>query len=112
MDRKSNLSLVGFLATLTALEVAAPAARALTAQPPPLTVEARLSRLSDTLKNRVDNLSETNPSNPEIGEIAQGFVNRGGGGGFVNRGGGGGFINRRPWRNGWGDGGGFLNRRY
>ncbi|MGK7928106.1 MAG: GrrA/OscA1 family cyclophane-containing rSAM-modified RiPP [Spirulina sp.] len=111
MERKSNLSLVGFLAALTALEVAAPAARTLAAQPKHLTVEARLTRLSDTLKNRVDNLSETNPSKPEIGEIVGSFVNRGGGGGFVNRGGGG-FVNRRPWRNGWGDGGGFLNRRY
>ena len=105
MNRTSNLSLVAFLAALTALEMAAPVA----SQPTPLTVESRLSRLAETLKSRIDRLPETPELPGETDIVAQWLKTRGGG--FLNRPGGGGFLNRRPWRNGWGDGGGFLNRR-
>ena len=98
-----------------------------------LTVENRLSRLTEAMQERGIDISDE--KNEDL--IARGwgnggrggFVNRGGGG-FANRHGGGGFVYRSPFRNGggfynryggggfvnrgggWRNGGGFVNRRW
>ncbi len=112
MNIHTRSGLVGFLLALAALN--APSATAATQaeeiQPPIQTIEGRLNRLTDTIRDRETQLDITTPELDQL--IAGGFANRRGGGGFANARGGGGFLNSNPWRNGWRDGGGFLNRRY
>jgi rSAM-associated Gly-rich repeat protein len=120
MNTQSKLSLVGFLAALAALELAAPPAQAKEVQTANNPVEARLTRLSKTLQSRVETLPTSSPLSDTANLVAQwlngsdrGFANIPGGGGFVNRDGGGGFVNSRPG-GGFANsrpGGGFVNRR-
>lgn len=110
MNISTRTGLVGFLLALAALN-APPATAATQAdeiQSPSQTIESRLNRLTDAIRDREIQLNITTPELEQL--IAGGFANRSGGGGFVNRSGGGGFINANPWRDGWRDGGGFWNR--
>jgi rSAM-associated Gly-rich repeat protein len=119
----SKITWIGFLVTLSALSIPSKTVAHETnsvSKIKPQTIENRLSRIAETLKQRenqwLESTENTKNLNPQentkmiagwVNIGGGGFANRGGGGGFVNRGGGGGFVNR-----GWRDGGGFLNRRY
>jgi rSAM-associated Gly-rich repeat protein len=85
-----------------------------------LTIETRLSRITEAMEKRGIDVSTEKPDDligfgwgdgrrgNWVNLNRGGFANRHGGGGFVNRrpwGDRGGFYNRRPWRNG-----GFINR--
>jgi len=97
----TKTGLVGFFLALSALNI--PTANATVKTPVSTTIESRLSRITETIKER-ENQLQVKPEVPQPGEkIAGAWGN--GGGGFVNRGGGG------NWRNGWGDGGRFINSR-
>jgi rSAM-associated Gly-rich repeat protein len=99
----NTTGLVGFLLVLSTLSISASAEAAAT---PLNTIEARLSRLATTVRERAEQLPEST-ENPDL--LAIGWAD--GRGGAWGNGGGGGFINSRPWRNGWADGGGFWNSR-
>ncbi|MDJ0729066.1 MAG: GrrA/OscA1 family cyclophane-containing rSAM-modified RiPP [Crocosphaera sp.] len=83
-----------------------------------LTIENRLSRLTEAIQERGIDISDEKKDDL----IARGWGNgrrgswgNGYRGGFANRHGGGGFVNRSPFRNGGGfynryGGGGFVNR--
>lgn len=113
MKIKTATGFVGFILSLSALNVAV--AEATTASPSPsseqsvTTIEKRLSRLSATVKAQQEQLSELAQLPPNIG-IGLGWAN-GNGRGWVNGRGGGGWVNGRGG-GGWADGGGgFFNRR-
>lgn len=110
MNINTRAGLVGFLLALAALngQSAKAATQVDAMQAPKSTIESRLNRLTEMIRNRESQLDITTPELDQL--IAGGFANRRGGGSFVNRSGGGGFINTHPWRNGWRDGGGFWNR--
>jgi rSAM-associated Gly-rich repeat protein len=103
----NTTGLVGFLLVLSTLSISASAEAAAT---PLNTIEARLSRLATTVRERAEQLPEST-ENPDL--LAIGWAD-GRGGAWGN---GGGFWNSRPaWRNGGsfvnrGGGGGFINRR-
>jgi rSAM-associated Gly-rich repeat protein len=112
MNITNRTGLVGFLLILAALNVPS-SAEATTEQP--ATIEARLSRLSSAVRERVNQLPnpEEDPTLQAFG-WADGSRNRG----WVNgRVGGwtdghrGSFVNARPWGNGWSDFGRFNNFR-
>jgi rSAM-associated Gly-rich repeat protein len=121
MKIKTATGFVGFILSLSALNVAA--AEATTTSPSPsseqsiTTIEQRLSRLSATVKAQQEQLSELAQLPPNIG-IGLGWAD-GNGRDWVNGRGGGGWADGsgRDWVNGrgggrWADGGGFFNRRY
>jgi rSAM-associated Gly-rich repeat protein len=103
LNISTKTGLVGFFLALGALNI--PTANAIVKTPVSITIESRLSRITETLRERENQLQEK----PEVlkpGEqIAGAWGN--GSGGFVNRGGGGGGN----WRNSWADGGRFINSR-
>ncbi|ACB49662.1 conserved hypothetical protein [Crocosphaera subtropica ATCC 51142] len=120
MQITTKITCVGFLLAVSTLTASIAKSQALLSDNN-LTIESRLSRLTEAIQQRgIDIAPETN--NDLIG---LGWGNGRGGswgngyrGGFANRHGGGGFVNRNPWRNGggfvngrpWGDRGGFYNR--
>ncbi|CAC5345906.1 MULTISPECIES: GrrA/OscA1 family cyclophane-containing rSAM-modified RiPP [Planktothrix] len=116
MEISTKIGLVGFFLALSALNI--PAANATVKTPESTTIESRLSRITETLKQRENQLQEK-PEALQPGEqIARGAWGNGGGrGGWINRGGGGSWgnggswRNGNNWRNGWGDGGRFINSR-
>ncbi|WRH66585.1 MAG: GrrA/OscA1 family cyclophane-containing rSAM-modified RiPP [Planktothrix sp. GU0601_MAG3] len=121
MEISTKIGLVGFFLALSALNI--PAANATVKATESTTIESRLSRITETLKQRENQLPQTSEA-PQPGEqIARGAWGNGGGRGWVNRGGGGrwgdgrswldggGWRNGNNWRNGWGDGGRFVNFR-
>ena len=116
MEISTKIGLVGFFLALSALNI--PAANATVKTPESTTIESRLSRITETLKQRENQLQEK-PEELQPGEqIARGAWGNGGGrGGWINRGGGGSWgnggswRNGNNWRNGWGDGGRFINSR-
>ena len=119
MDINTRTSLVGFLLAVSALSLPAAAANSPTPEieATPQTVESRLSRLTEAIRERTQQLPETSAFTSD--EIALGWGDGRGGrrgwvdtrrGGWLN-GNRGGFANRNPWRNGWGDRGGFFNTR-
>ncbi|HIK17975.1 MAG TPA: rSAM-associated Gly-rich repeat protein [Leptolyngbyaceae cyanobacterium M33_DOE_097] len=124
MNITTYTGLVGFFLALSALHVSEaaamsyPTAAATDTTHSSQTVESRLTRLTEAIRQREALLPEgtTTPSEMLIaigfanGGGGGGFANRSGGGGFANGGGGGGFVNINPWRNAWANGGGFLNR--
>ncbi|MEL0587823.1 MAG: GrrA/OscA1 family cyclophane-containing rSAM-modified RiPP [Planktothrix rubescens PR222] len=101
MEISTKIGLVGFFLALSALNI--PAANATVKTPESTTIESRLSRITETLKQRENQLQEK-PEALQPGEqIARGaWGNRGGGGrgGWTNRGGGGSWGNGGSWRNG------------
>lgn len=127
MKISSQISCVGFLLAVSTLAASVAHSHA----PFPntdldLTIENRLSRLTEEIQQRGVNFSiDDNEGlitrgwgNGSRGSFANGYR-----GGFANRYGGGSFVNRSPWRNGggfynrggfvnspWRNGGGFLNR--
>ncbi|MGD1713034.1 GrrA/OscA1 family cyclophane-containing rSAM-modified RiPP [Dapis sp. BLCC M172] len=127
----TKTSWVGFLLALSTLNV--PIVNATENYQLQPTVENRLNRITQTIRQKEEQLQETSNIEPyrlaigwRDGKKGRGWVNvrgrRGWGngrrGGWLNgrRGGwgdgkGGSFVNVNPWRNGWGDGGGFYNRR-
>jgi rSAM-associated Gly-rich repeat protein len=136
MNIDSKTGLVGFLLTLSALNLGdAQAMSDHQSSEQTLTVEERLSRLTNTLSSIENELSASDQENMINHQIddqdlfanrgawgngrGRGWANAGGGGrGWVNanRGGwtdgrGGGWVNGNNWRNGWRDGGGFWNAR-
>lgn len=134
MEIKNCTSFVGFLVTLSTLSVPLPSsstytpesvnqpsqvaaeAGAIAQAPEPVSLENRLDRLGQMLRDRAQQLPNPENLSPDQ-KIAVGFANgrgrtwvdarRGG----WNDGRGGSFVNRNNWRNGWGDGGGFANWR-
>ncbi len=125
MNLTSKITCVGLLLAVSTLATSVKAEA--TSEPLAASIESRLSRLTEAIKER-----GVNPhADPMEGNLqARGWANgnRGswvnvGGGGFANRPGS--FINRSPWRNGsawrnggsgpsfanrnWGDGGRFYN---
>ena len=105
MQITTRVSFVGFLLAVSALNVST--ANATTQQPTSAqtspTIESRLSRITDAMKER--EIEQPEASERSAGDqIARGFAN-GRRGGWVN-GRRGGFGNRR-----WGDGGRFYNYR-
>jgi len=110
----TKTGLVGFFLALSALNIPAANATVKTTDSAILstTIESRLSRITETLKQRENQLPKTSEA-PQPGEqIARGAWGNGGGrGGWINRGGGGSWGNGGSWRNGWGDGGRFINSR-
>ena len=131
MKNHTKSSWVGFLLALSTLNI--PIANATENYPLQPTVENRLNRITQTIRQKEEQVQETSNIEPDRlaigwrdGRRGRGWVNargrRGWGngrrGGWLNgrRGGwgdgkGGSFVNVNPWRNGWGDGGGFYNRR-
>mgnify|MGYP002777016023 CR=1 FL=1 len=112
MDINNKTGLVGFLLILAALSIPA-TAQATPEQP--TTIEARLSRLSSAMRERIEQLPspEQDPTLQAIGwgdgRGNRGWVNsRVGGWADGSRGS---FANARPWRNGWSDFGRFYNYR-
>ncbi len=120
MQIKTKITCVGFLLAVSTLTASVAKSQG-TLSNNNLTIENRLSRLTEAIQQRgIDISPETN--NDLIG-LGWGNGRRGTWGdtyrgGFANRHGGGGFVNRNPWRNGggfvngrpWGDRGGFYNR--
>lgn len=140
MQIESKTSLVGFLLALSTFTVVQEAkAINQSADNLPIVatndIESRLSRLTNIMKLRADNITPNDHNSNLPGELAnrgawgngrgRGWVNtnRGGWGDgrgrdWVNgnRGGwgdgrGSGWINGNNWRNGWRDGGSFVNFR-
>lgn len=116
MNITTRTSLVGFFLAVSALSLPAAAANSLTPKTDAPTIESRLSRLTQAIRERTEQLPEASDFTSE--EIAFGWGDGRGRRGWVNAGRGGwangnrgGFINRNPWRNGWGDRGGFFNSR-
>lgn len=102
----TKTGLVGFFLALSALNIPAANATVKTTDSAlaSTTIESRLLRITETLRERENQLPEKLEVLKPGEQIAGAWGN--GGGGFVNRGGGG------NWRNGWGDGGGrFINSR-
>lgn len=118
MDITTKTSLVGFLLAVSALSLPATAANSPTPETEGTapTIESRLLRLTEAIRERTQQLPETSDFTSE--EIARGWADGRGRRGWVDtrRGGWangnrGSFVNRNPWRNGWGDRGGFFNTR-
>ncbi len=130
MKLSTKSSWVGFLLALSTLNI--PTANATENIPLQPTVENRLNRITQTIREKEEQLQNFSDFEPD--RIAVGWSDRKGGSwvnargrrgwgdgknrGWVNgnRGGwkdgkGGSFANVNPWRNGWGDRGGFYNRR-
>ncbi len=105
MPITTRVSFVGFLLAVSALNIStanATTEQLTSAQTSP-TIESRLSRITDAIKDR--EIEQPEASERQSGDqIARGFAN-GRRGGWVN-GHRGGFGNRR-----WGDGGRFYNHR-
>ncbi|MGK7957806.1 MAG: GrrA/OscA1 family cyclophane-containing rSAM-modified RiPP [Crocosphaera sp.] len=113
----TKITCVGFILAISTLTASIAKSHG-TLSDKDLTIENRLSRLTEAMQERGIDISD------EISEdlIARGWGNgprgswgNGYRGGFANRHGGGGFVNRSPWRNGGGfynryNGGGFVNR--
>jgi rSAM-associated Gly-rich repeat protein len=112
---RNHTGLVGFLLALSTLGIASKAQGA--TDSPPTTVEARLSRLSQALRERSSEFAASDlPLEGDL--LARGWADGRGNRGWVDgrRGGwvnghGGSFVNSNPWRNGWLDRGGFFNHR-
>jgi rSAM-associated Gly-rich repeat protein len=109
---RNRTGLVGFLLALSTLSLPS-ATQAATSQAH--SIEARLSRLSSAVRERMNQLPDTTEE-PSL--QALGWADGRGSRAWVNSrvggwadGHGGGFGNARPWRNGWADGGGFFNSR-
>ncbi len=110
MQISTHTGLVGLLLALSAVTATATVSQAASsttvpdgAIATPATVEARLTRLTDAIRQMETQLPSSVNLPQEI-RVAAGFANTVGRGGWVNGGGGGGFANA------WGNGGGFLNR--
>jgi rSAM-associated Gly-rich repeat protein len=113
LNIETKTSLVGFLLALSTLTVADQAQAnsqiGAIANSNNTSIEGRLQRLTNLMKNTADNMDvNNNLPQPESKLAAWG---NGRGRGWADGGGGGAWINGNNWRNGWGDGGGFLNRR-
>jgi rSAM-associated Gly-rich repeat protein len=127
MNITTKTSLVGFLLALSTLALHEPATAT---TPGKNTIEGRLTRLTDALRERESQLNDPVELTEE--EIARGWANgrnrswvngRGVGWGdgrgrnWINSrprwgdGFGGGWLNGNNWRNGWNDRGGFFNNR-
>ncbi|MDV3002130.1 MAG: hypothetical protein N5P05_003736 [Chroococcopsis gigantea SAG 12.99] len=105
MNISSRIGLVGFILTISTI-TGVKSAQATDSQSP-LSIEARLNRLTNVINERSNMLPDSTPS--PVLELSVWANTRGGS--WVNAGGGG-FINSRPaWRNGWSDGGSFFNSR-
>ncbi|MGL5508074.1 MAG: GrrA/OscA1 family cyclophane-containing rSAM-modified RiPP [Microcoleaceae cyanobacterium] len=132
MNIDTKTSLVGFLLALSTLTVANQAQAnsqigAIANSNTNTSIEGRLQRLTNLMKDTADNLATDNNLPQPVSKLAawgngrgRGWANGGGGGNWrngggggswSNGGGGGAWVNGNNWRNGWGDGGGFLNRR-
>ena len=100
MNITTKTSLVGFLLALSALSATvATAATTESAQnQSQTTIEGRLTKLTNVLRVRAEQLPESNREIPD--QLIAGAWGNGGGRGFVNA---------HRWRNGWADGGGFYN---
>lgn len=113
MDITTRTSLVSFLLLLAALNV--PDAAATTTPVAQPTIEARLTRLSATMQERINQLPDSVLTPDQRIALGWGdgrgrdWVNGRGGGGWAD-GYRGDWVDGRNWRNGWPDGGGFLNR--
>ncbi len=97
---------MGFLLAVSALNVStanATTEQLTSAQTSP-TIESRLSRITDAMKQR--EIEQPEASERKAGDQTTAQWLNGRRGGFGNRRGGGGFLNRR-----WGDGGRFYNYR-
>ena len=128
MQITKKITCVGFILAISTLTASVSEANSSLSKNK-LTIENRLSRITQAMEQRGLDISEEKTEDliargwrkgsqgGWINGYRGGFTNRHGGGGFVNRspwrngggfynrGGGGGFINRSPWRNG-----GFINR--
>jgi rSAM-associated Gly-rich repeat protein len=114
MQFSSKVTFVGFLLAISTLgwSTANATSEIAIAESQSLTIENRLSRLTEVMKERGIEVSP-NADTTSGQEIAGawrngggGFANNRGGGGFINNRGGGGFVNSR-----WSDGGSFFNSR-
>jgi rSAM-associated Gly-rich repeat protein len=109
----TRTSFVGFLLALSALSVSSAAAPNVPADQS--TIEVRLSRLSNVLRERANHLPDSAVAPDQRIALGWGdgsgrdWVNGRGGGGWAD-GYRGDWVNGRNWRNGWADGGSFLNR--
>ncbi|MGH2416003.1 MAG: GrrA/OscA1 family cyclophane-containing rSAM-modified RiPP [Microcystaceae cyanobacterium] len=115
MKITSQMGLVGFLLVLSALSPTKAEAHVqqATTDTIPATLEERLARITETLRQRENQLQE--PSQQKSGQLyARGAWGNGRGRGWVNgrRGRGWGDGRRGGWGNGWRDGGGFANFRW
>lgn len=120
MQITTKITCVGFLLAVSTLTASVAKSHG-TLSNDNLTIENRLSRLTEAIQERgIDIATE---KNSDLIGLGWGDGRRGNWvdsrrGGFANRHGGGGFVNRNPWRNGggfinrrpWGDRGGFYNR--
>lgn len=110
MQIQTKITCVGFLLAVSTLTASVAKSQG-TLSNNNLTIENRLSRLTEAMQEReIDVLDE---QRDDVDLLARGWANgrrgswaNGYRGGFANRHGGGGFVNRRPW----GDRGGFYNR--
>lgn len=114
MKITTKTSLMGFLITLSAFSTSATTTAATEA---PQTIEARLSRLTSVIRERVNQLPASEQISLEqlvaIGWAdgsGRDWVNGRRGNGWAD-GRGGSWGNANSWRNGWADGGSFHNWR-
>lgn len=108
----TRTSFVSFLLVLSALSVSGAAAPNIPVGQS--TIEARLSRLSNVLRERANQLPDSALTDQRIAlgwgdGRGRDWVNGRGGGGWAD-GYRGDWVDGRNWRNGWADGGGFWNR--
>ncbi|MDJ0714873.1 MAG: GrrA/OscA1 family cyclophane-containing rSAM-modified RiPP [Prochloraceae cyanobacterium] len=117
MQIATKITYVGFLLAVSTLTASVAQSNS-TLPDANLTIDSRLSRLTEAMQQRgVDISTEKNDDLMARGwaDGRRGNWVNGARRGFANRYGGGGFVNRTPWRNGGGfynryGGGGFVNR--
>ncbi len=118
MNLSNKITFLGILLSVSTLTSTLEAQAS--SQSPDSTIESRLSRLTEIMKQRGVDLDEMSPFIEDESLLSVWANGRGGTwvntrlGGFGDHNRGGGFINRSPWRDGgyrrWGDGGRFYNR--
>ncbi len=101
----TKISCLGFLLALSTINVST--ANAAEGNPPQLTIENRINRITATIRQKEEQLQET--SNIDPNHVAAGWVDGKRGRDWVNLrrsgwvdGHGGAFVNRNPWRD-WRD---------
>ena len=113
MTISTKTGFVGFFLALSALNIPLANATVKTTDNAiaSATIESRLSRIADTLRERETQLPKESEAIQPEEYIAGAWGNGGGRGAWGNGGGRGAWGNGGGWRNGWGDGGGWRNYR-
>ncbi len=114
--KQTRISLVGFLLSFSAIHLPTTSAQATPSEsPPPPTIEARLSQLTNLVRQCEQQLPEADRFSDEQ-VLAKGFADghdagwrRSSHSGWADGRHGGEFRNSNPWRDGWRDGRRFFD---